>query len=86
VLTCPVVVLLRPYTFGLIGFQAIWFLLRQNRQYEVVHILAYLPRVDMGVRASGKFDCVSGNSMDHFQVAPIHANIIAKLYSRIHSL
>jgi hypothetical protein len=60
--------LIRPNSPGFIGFQTIFLFFQQNRKFKVVYILAYLPRLDKAVRPSGKFDRVSGNSMDHFQV------------------
>jgi hypothetical protein len=76
------VALLRPYARGLTGFEVVLLLLQQNRKYEVVHPLAYLPRLGIAVRPNGEFGRVSGNSTDHFQAA----NAIAELYSRICSL
>jgi hypothetical protein len=52
----------------LIGFQALLLLLQQNQKYEIVHILAYLPHLDMAVKPNGKSGPVSGNNMDRFQV------------------
>jgi hypothetical protein len=40
------IALLQPYTFSLIGFQAILLVLLQNRKWNVIHILAYLPYLD----------------------------------------
>jgi hypothetical protein len=38
------VALFRSYIFGFIGFEAVSFLLEQNRKYKIVHILSYLTR------------------------------------------
>jgi hypothetical protein len=66
----PVVALIRPYTLGLIGFQAVFFFvqLQQNPKYKTSLILAYLPRLGIAARPNGKFGRVSGNSVDHFQL------------------
>jgi hypothetical protein len=40
-----------------------------DRKYKVVHVLAYLPSLDIAVRPNNKSGLVSGNSMDNFQVA-----------------
>jgi hypothetical protein len=53
----------------LIDFQAVKLLLQQNKKYKIVHILAYSPCLDIVVRPNGKSGLVSGNGMDHFQVA-----------------
>jgi hypothetical protein len=63
-----IVALLQPYALPLICFQAVLLLLQQNRKYKVVHILAYLPRLDTTVIPYAKSDRVPGSSMDHFQV------------------
>jgi hypothetical protein len=64
-----VIRLLWPYTLGLFGFQPILLLLQQKQKSEVVPMLAYLPHLTVVVRLSGKSGCVSGSTMDHFQVA-----------------
>jgi hypothetical protein len=44
----PVIALLPPYTLGLIGLQAFYFvLLQQNQKYKVANILAYLPHLNI---------------------------------------
>jgi hypothetical protein len=59
-----------PDTLGLIGFQTVFFLLlQQDRKYKPVYILAYLPQLYINIRTINKSGRVSGNSMDHFQVA-----------------
>jgi hypothetical protein len=65
----PILASLRQYALGLIGFQAVLLLLQQNRKYKVVHILAYLPRLDIAVRPNGVSGRVSGNGITRFQVA-----------------
>lgn len=80
--------LLRPYTLGLTDFQAVFFFLEQNRKYEAVHILTYLPRLDTGARPNGKsgYVCVGpvpgGNLISSFT----DANVIAEFYSLTCSL
>jgi hypothetical protein len=64
-----IVALLQPYTLGLIGFQVIPLLIQQNGKYKIIHFLAYLSRLDIAVNPNGKSGCVSGISMDHFQVS-----------------
>jgi hypothetical protein len=62
----PVVTRLRPYTLGLIGFQAVLLLLQQNLKYTVFHILPYMPRLDIVVIPFiGKYSRISAISMDH---------------------
>jgi hypothetical protein len=61
----PVVALLRSYKVGLIGFKAVLLLLRQNLKYKAVHILAYLPCLNIAVRQNGTSGRVSVNSMNH---------------------
>jgi hypothetical protein len=64
----PVIALFRPYILRLTGFSSPFFVLWQNRKFKA-HILAYLPGLDIAVRPNGKSGRVSGNSVDHFQVA-----------------
>jgi hypothetical protein len=47
--SCPIFALHRPFTLGITGFQVVLLLLQQNRKYKVVHILAYLPHLDIAV-------------------------------------
>lgn len=56
----PIVALLRPYNFGLIGFQAILLWLQQNRKHRVVYILSYLHHFDTVVRQNDKSGRVPG--------------------------
>jgi hypothetical protein len=65
--SCSIVALLRPYTIGLIGFQAI-LLFHKTGKCKLVYNVAYLSRLDRAVRPNGKSGRVSGNSMDHLQV------------------
>jgi hypothetical protein len=78
---------LRPYTLGFTVFQAVLLLLQQNGEYEVAHILAYLPRLDIVMKLNGKpgrvpklYGPFSGGDLIS---APIDANAIAELYSPI---
>jgi hypothetical protein len=64
----PIVTLLRQYALGSTGFQAVLFLLQQNRRYEI-RILAYLPRLDITMTPNVKCRCISRNFMEHIHVA-----------------
>jgi hypothetical protein len=51
----PIVALLWPLTLGFVVFQTVLFFIQQNLKYNVLHIQAYLPRLDIAVRPNGKF-------------------------------
>jgi hypothetical protein len=51
---------------SMIDFHAFFF--QQNQKYKVVHILAYLSRLDTVARQNGKYDHILRNSMKLFQI------------------
>jgi hypothetical protein len=68
------------HTVRLIGFQAVMLLLQQNRKSKVVHILAYVPRLDIAVRTNGKSGRVSGPFPGSDLISgPADANAIAAI-------
>jgi hypothetical protein len=64
----PIIILLRPYTFGMIGFRAGLLLHQQDRKYKLIYILANLPHLDIAVRPNGESGSVSVTGIDRFQV------------------
>jgi hypothetical protein len=56
-----------PYALDLTGFRAVLLFLQQNQKQYVVHVLAYLPRLDLAVKSNSKSGCAFGNNMKHFQ-------------------
>jgi hypothetical protein len=69
----------------LIGFQAVLLLLQENGKYEVIHILAYLPHLDMAVRPDGNVAMYPETVLTTSGgiSASIVPNIVAELYSHI---
>jgi hypothetical protein len=49
--------------------------------YNVGHVLAYWPRLDIAVRPNGNSGRLTGSSIDR-SLAAIDANTIAQLHSR----
>lgn len=63
----PVVSLFRLYTvFVWLVFRLLLLLLQQNKKYKVVHILAYLSRLDIAARTNGKPCRVSAKKYEEF--------------------
>jgi hypothetical protein len=73
--TRPVFALLRLHTLDITDFQAILLFLRQNPKYGV-HILAYLSRLNIGVRPHCKSGLVSGDSINNFVM--VIFNLVAR--------